>query len=41
MNLVTTLVVPAVVIYLQSFRFDISAKSNHFWSQRGSYPVKL
>lgn len=41
MNLVATLVVFAVVIYLQGFRIEIPVKSNKFRGQRGSYPVKL
>lgn len=41
MNLFATLVVFAVVIYLQGFRIEIPVKSNRFRGQRGSYPVKL
>jgi SecY len=41
MNLIATLAVFAVVIYLQGFRIEIPVKSNRFHGQRGSYPVKL
>jgi len=41
MNLIATLAVFAVVIYLQGFRIEIPVKSNRFRGQRGSYPVKL
>ena len=41
MNLVATVAVFAVVIYLQGFRIEIPIKSNRFRGQRGSYPVKL
>lgn len=41
MNLFATVVVFAVVIYLQGFRIEIPVKSNRFRGQRGSYPVKL
>ncbi|KAG8733607.1 translocon subunit, partial [Ceratobasidium sp. 428] len=41
MNLFATLVVFAVIIYLQGFRIEIPVKSNRFRGQRGSYPVKL
>lgn len=41
MNLVATVAVFAVVIYLQGFRIEIPIKSNKFRGQRGSYPVKL
>jgi protein transport protein SEC61 subunit alpha len=41
MNLVATIVVFAVVIYLQGFRIEIPIKSNRFRGQRGTYPVKL
>ncbi|TFK52719.1 SecY protein [Heliocybe sulcata] len=41
MNLVATLAVFVVVIYLQGFRVEIPVKSNRFRGQRGSYPVKL
>ncbi|CAH7676885.1 protein transport protein SEC61 subunit alpha [Phakopsora pachyrhizi] len=40
-NLISTLVVFATVIYLQSFRVEIPVKSNRFRGQRGTYPVKL
>ena len=41
MNLVATIAVFAIVIYLQGFRIEIPVKSNRFRGQRGSYPVKL
>ncbi|KAF4566299.1 translocon subunit [Pleurotus pulmonarius] len=41
MNLIATIVIFAVVIYLQGFRLEIPVKSNKFRGQRGSYPVKL
>ncbi|CAE6409654.1 unnamed protein product [Rhizoctonia solani] len=41
MNLFATVVVFAVVIYLQGFRIEIPVKSNRFRGQRGTYPVKL
>jgi len=41
MNLIATLAVFALVIYLQGFRIEIPVKSNRFRGQRGSYPVKL
>ncbi|KAI0684685.1 SecY protein [Cerioporus squamosus] len=41
MNLIATVIVFAVVIYLQGFRIEIPVKSNRFRGQRGSYPVKL
>lgn len=41
MNLIATVVVFAVVIYLQGFRIEIPVKSNRFRGQRGSYPIKL
>jgi protein transport protein SEC61 subunit alpha len=41
MNLVATLAVFAVVIYLQGFRIEIPVKSNRFRGQRGTYPIKL
>jgi len=41
MNLIATVAVFAVVIYLQGFRVEIPVKSNRFRGQRGSYPVKL
>ena len=41
MNLVATIAVFAVMIYLQGFRIEIPVKSNRFRGQRGSYPVKL
>src|SRR6202012_1745771 len=37
MNLIATLAVFAVVIYLQGFRIEIPVKSNRFRGQRGSY----
>ncbi|KAH6884675.1 protein transporter [Coprinopsis sp. MPI-PUGE-AT-0042] len=41
MNLFSTAVIFAVVIYLQGFRIEIPVKSNRFRGQRGTYPVKL
>jgi preprotein translocase subunit SecY len=41
MNLISTVIIFAVVIYLQGFRIEIPVKSNKFRGQRGSYPVKL
>lgn len=41
MNLVATVGVFALVIYLQGFRVEIPVKSNRNRGQRGSYPVKL
>jgi protein transport protein SEC61 subunit alpha len=41
MNLIATLAVFAVVIYLQGFHIEIPVKSNRFRGQRGSYPVKV
>lgn len=41
MNLVSTVVIFAVVIYLQGFRIEIPVKSNRNRGQRGVYPVKL
>ena len=40
-NLIATLAIFAVVIYLQDFHIEIPVKSNRFRGQRGSYPVKL
>ncbi|KAI8457941.1 protein transport protein SEC61 subunit alpha [Phakopsora pachyrhizi] len=40
-NLISTLVVFAAVIYLQGFRVKIPVKLNRFRGQRGTYPVKL
>ena len=41
MNLVATVAVFALVIYLQGFRVEIPVKSNRNRGQRGTYPVKL
>ena len=41
MNLVATLFIFLLVIYLQGFRIEIPVKSNRFRGQRGTYPVKL
>ena len=41
MNIIATVVIFAVVIYLQGFRIEIPVKSNRFRGQRGTYPVKL
>ncbi|KAI9346058.1 SecY subunit domain-containing protein [Zopfochytrium polystomum] len=40
-NLLATVVVFAVVIYLQGFRVEIPVKSNRVRGQQGSYPIKL
>jgi len=41
MNIISTIVIFAVVIYLQGFRIEILVKSNRFRGQRGTYPIKL
>jgi protein transport protein SEC61 subunit alpha len=41
MNLLATVVVFAIVIYLQGFRVELAVKSNRYRGQRGTYPVKL
>jgi preprotein translocase subunit SecY len=41
MSLFSTVVIFAVVIYLQGFRIEIPVKSNKFRGQRGTYPIKL
>jgi protein transport protein SEC61 subunit alpha len=41
MNLIATIGIFLVVIYLQGFRIEIPVKSNRFRGQRGTYPVKL
>jgi len=41
MNLIATILIFVIVIYLQGFRLEIPVKSNRFRGQRGSYPVKL
>jgi protein transport protein SEC61 subunit alpha len=41
MNLLATVVIFAVVIYLQGFRIEIPIKSSKMRGQRGTYPVKL
>ncbi|KAI8923387.1 SecY subunit domain-containing protein [Entophlyctis helioformis] len=40
-NLLSTVLVFAVVIYLQGFRVEIPVKSNKMRGQQGSYPIKL
>ncbi|KAJ3299385.1 translocon subunit [Borealophlyctis nickersoniae] len=40
-NLMATVLVFAIVIYLQGFRVEIPVKSNRFRGQQGSYPIKL
>ena len=40
-NLVATLIVFLVVIYLQGFRVEIPVKSARFRGQQGTYPIKL
>jgi preprotein translocase subunit SecY len=41
MNLISTVIIFAAVIYLQGFRIEIPVKRNRFRGQRGMYPVKL
>lgn len=41
MNLLATLFIFLIVIYLQGFRIEIPVKSNRFRGQRGTYPIKL
>jgi protein transport protein SEC61 subunit alpha len=41
MNLLATVAVFALVIYLQGFRVEIPIKSSKMRGQRGNYPVKL
>ncbi|CAG8723107.1 11924_t:CDS:2, partial [Acaulospora colombiana] len=41
MNLLATVAVFAVVIYLQGFRVELPVRSNRFRGQRSTYPVKL
>lgn len=41
MNLIATVAVFALVIYLQGFRIEIPVKSTRMKGQRGTYPVKL
>ncbi|KAL1920416.1 uncharacterized protein VTP21DRAFT_793 [Calcarisporiella thermophila] len=41
MNLLATVAIFAVVIYLQGFRVELPVKSNRYRGQRGTYPVKL
>ena len=41
MNLLSTFVIFAVVIYLQGFRVEIPVKSQRQRGMRGSYPVRL
>jgi len=41
MNLISTVVIFAAVIYLQGFRIEILVKSNRFRGQRGAYHIKL
>ena len=40
-NLLATVAVFALVIYLQGFRIEIPVKSNKYRGQRATYPVKL
>ena len=40
-NLLSTVFIFAVVIYLQGFRVEIPVKSNKFRGQQGTYPIKL
>ncbi|KAJ3200690.1 translocon subunit, partial [Clydaea vesicula] len=41
MNLLATVLIFAVVIYLQGFRVEIPVKSNKYRGQQGTYPIKL
>jgi preprotein translocase subunit SecY len=41
MNLISTVIIFAAVIYPQGFRIEIPVKSNRFRGQRGMYPVEL
>ncbi|KAG8983881.1 translocon subunit [Tulasnella sp. JGI-2019a] len=41
MNLLSTVIIFAVVIYLQGFRIELPVKSNRNRGQRGVYPIKL
>lgn len=41
LNLLSTVVIFAAVIYLQGFRIEIPVKSNRNRGMRGSYPIKL
>jgi protein transport protein SEC61 subunit alpha len=41
MNLISTVIIFAIVIYLQGLCIEIPVKSNKFRGKRGSYPVKL
>jgi len=41
MNLLATILIFAVVIYLQGFRVEIPVKSNRMRGQQGTYPIKL
>lgn len=40
-NLMATILIFAVVIYLQGFRVEIPVQSNRVRGQQGSYPIKL
>ncbi len=40
-NLLSTVVVFAVVIYFQGFRVELPVKSNRFRGHQGTYPIKL
>ncbi|KAG0066616.1 translocon subunit [Linnemannia elongata] len=41
MNLLATVLVFGIVIYLQGFRVELPVKSSRFRGQRGTYPIKL
>jgi len=41
MNIISRVVIFAVVIYLQGFRIEIPVKSNRFRSLRDTYPIEL
>jgi len=40
-NLLATILIFGIVIYLQGFRIEIPVKSNKIRGQQGSYPIKL
>src|ERR1700761_251415 len=41
MNLIATVIIFAVVIYLQGFRIEIPVKYQQYRGQQGTYPIKL
>ena len=40
-NLLSTVLVFAIVIYFQGFRVELPIKSNRLRGQQGTYPIKL